>query len=73
MEEREREPQPKFGLKVLVPGITAGCLIGKVMHTGSKVDNIRKNAHIIKIYLRRARRRNQIYPSRAIAHLRIQS
>ncbi|CAN0071884.1 unnamed protein product, partial [Sphacelaria rigidula] len=25
----EREPQPKFGLKVLVPGITAGCLIGK--------------------------------------------
>lgn len=29
-EDREREPQPKFGLKVLVPGITAGCLIGKV-------------------------------------------
>lgn len=29
-EEREREPQPKFALKVLVPGITAGCLIGKV-------------------------------------------
>lgn len=27
--DREREPQPKFGLKVLVPGITAGCLIGK--------------------------------------------
>ncbi|CBJ29906.1 conserved unknown protein [Ectocarpus siliculosus] len=34
-EEREREPQPKFALKVLVPGITAGCLIGK----GGKIIN----------------------------------
>ncbi|CAM9681051.1 unnamed protein product, partial [Ectocarpus sp. 4 AP-2014] len=41
-EEREREPQPKFALKVLVPGITAGCLIGKA---GKIINQIQTNTN----------------------------